>query len=232
MYMIFKTKLILLFKKQNKNGLHQTLLFLGIEELNITWVSQAGFGFEAGCDYKCWHIIFNNASFHCFKYIHQKAIKVQHTVTALFCNINYGFFLSFLPFSFLFTVVKHFKTPCSLILWKCWKDLSPEFCSSCKRNALDEVWFQLISQWRKAKPRCDRDCRGRKVLVLRDLASLFFGGSGIPAPCMVKCWSGQGPGQGCTLQSWRWECHSRRFPACLIFGIVLHHFLHVKKSLG
>lgn len=33
--MIFKTKLILLFKKQNKNGLHQTLLFLGIEELSI-----------------------------------------------------------------------------------------------------------------------------------------------------------------------------------------------------
>lgn len=47
---------------------------------------------------------------------------------------------------------------------------------------------------------------------------------------MVKCWSGQGPGQDCTLQSWRWECHSGRFPACLIIGIVLYHFLHVKKT--
>lgn len=138
--------------------------------------------------------------------------------------------LSFLPFSFLFTVVKHFKTPCSFILWKCWKDLSPEFCSSCKRDALDEVWFQLNSQWRKAP--LYQDCRGRKVLVLRDFASLFLGGSGIPAPHMVKCQPGLGAGQGCTLQSWRWECHSRRFLACLIFGIVLHHFLHVKKSLG
>lgn len=43
--------------------------------------------------------LLNNASFHCFKYIYRKAIKVQHTVSTLFCNINYVF----LSYDFFFS---------------------------------------------------------------------------------------------------------------------------------
>lgn len=41
--MVFKMTLILLFKKQNKNGLQQMEFFWGTEELNVMQVNQARF---------------------------------------------------------------------------------------------------------------------------------------------------------------------------------------------
>lgn len=71
--MVFKMTLILLFKNQNKNGLQQTVLFWGTEELNVMQVNQASLDLAQdviSADME----IFNDASFHCFKYIYIKKL--------------------------------------------------------------------------------------------------------------------------------------------------------------
>ena len=117
---------------------------------------------------------------------------------------------------FLSTVVKHFKTPCSLTLWKCWEDLSSEFCSSCKRrlfvgegvrDALREVWSSP-TQSTTTFPVTREE--GQSPLQLRrwegvsaeDRCVSAAGGSSSPAPRVGKCRSGTGPE--------RWLCPALR----------------------
>lgn len=116
--------------------------------------------------------------------------------------------------------------------------------------ALHSQW--LNTRWRgKGKACCNCDYRGRKVFVLRTVASVFWRGAVVlhliwwsVGPALDQSWHGvvvlpcsvplelPAPGWGRTLQSRRWYCHSRRdFQPVWYLGLYFVTSCMLKKVL-